>query len=40
MFWSPVAVDAVVGGQGGNRARSSRQQVRFGLAADIVVKIM
>ena len=31
---SPVAVDAVVGGQGGNGARSSRQEMWLGVAAE------
>ena len=37
---SPVAVDAVVGGQGGNGAGSSRQEMRLSLTAENAVKII
>ena len=36
---APVAVDAVVGGEGGNWAGSSWQEMRLRLTAGITVKV-
>ena len=40
MRYAPVAVDAVVGGQGGDRAGGSRQEMRVGFAAEAQILVM
>ena len=39
MQYAPVAVDAVVGGQGGDRAGGSRQEMRVGFAAEAQILV-
>ena len=39
MRHAPVAVDAVVGGQGGDRAGGSRQEMRVGFAAEAQILV-
>ena len=39
MRYAPVAVDAVVGGQGGDRTGGSRQEMRVGFAAEAQILV-